>query len=269
MVIHEAANIFPMDEENLDALAADIQANGLQVPVELLDGKVIDGRRRLRACEKAGVKPKFRDVTVADPVAYVLSLNLHRRHLTPSQMSMVGARARDLYDRAAKERQKASGGDRKSGKAKSVQENLPEPISGQARDAVGKAVGVSGRMIDFATKVLTQGEPELVKAVDEGRMAVSTAAVYATDEPEKQREVAAFHENGTPRTRKYEAVRNRVRGHETPERDPDNNPEDRMVRGKGIELANEAINCLIRIPKNDALRSRGLQLVTDWIKRNR
>ena len=56
-----------------------------------------------------------------------------RRHLTPSQKSMVAARAREYYDKAAKERQKMG------------KENLPYPEqSGQARDAAGKAVGVSG-----------------------------------------------------------------------------------------------------------------------------
>jgi hypothetical protein len=31
---------------------------------------------------------------------------------------------------------------------------------------------------------------------------------------------------------------------------------------------NSLINCLIRIPKNDALRERGFQIVTDWVKNN-
>lgn len=112
--------------------------------------------------------PTFRAVTVSDPVAYVLSLNLHRRHLTPSQLAMVGARAREIYDKQAKDRQKR--------KPHSVQENLPEQ-KGQSRDAVGKTVGVSGKSIDHATRVIEKGIPELAQAVDEGKMAVSTAAM--------------------------------------------------------------------------------------------
>ena len=81
MDFHEAANIFPIDDEHLDELAEDIRKNGQQVQVELLDGKIIDGRRRWLACIKAGVKAGTRVVSVSDPVAYVLSLNLHRRHL--------------------------------------------------------------------------------------------------------------------------------------------------------------------------------------------
>src|SRR5262249_60206546 len=38
------------------------------------------------------------------------------------------------------------------------------------------------------------------------------------------------------------------------------------VRGVGTVRAQEAINCLSRIPKNDALRERGFQIVMDWIK---
>jgi hypothetical protein len=43
---------------------------------------------------------------------------------------------------------------------------------GDARDQVAKAVGVSGRTIDHASKVLNQAVPERIQAVDEGRMAV-------------------------------------------------------------------------------------------------
>ncbi len=62
---------------------------------------------------------------------------------------MVGARARSYYDEQAKVRMSQGGGDKKSGK-----ENLPYPVQDatQARDAVGKVVGVSGKTVDFATR---------------------------------------------------------------------------------------------------------------------
>jgi hypothetical protein len=59
---------------------------------------------------------------------------------------MVGARARNIYDRQAKERQKRK-------PSVSVPVNLPEQ-KGDARDQAAKAVGVSGKSIDFATKIL-------------------------------------------------------------------------------------------------------------------
>jgi len=65
---------------------------------------------------------------------------------------MVAARARGMYDDAAKQRQKQHG-DTATGKTKTLQVNLPEPNQ-QARDASGKALGVSGKSVDFASKVL-------------------------------------------------------------------------------------------------------------------
>lgn len=69
---------------------------------------------------------------------------LHRRHLTPSQLSMVATRARAEYDRRAKERQKRKPAD-------SVPVKLPEQKT-DARDAAGKALGVSGSLVDRAGK---------------------------------------------------------------------------------------------------------------------
>ncbi len=165
--IHDAANIFPLDEEHLDDLAADIRRDGQLVDIDLLDGKILDGRRRYLACQRAGVEPRFRNVKVNDPVAYVVSLNLHRRHLTPAQLSLCAARATSLrtkLDAEAKQRQKRK-------PANSVVENLPPQKSeaGKTRDQIGKMFGVSGKSVDYATKILKEAVPEVVKAVEEGR----------------------------------------------------------------------------------------------------
>lgn len=39
--------------------------------------------------------------------------------------------------------------------------------------------------------------------------------------------------------------------------------------GQGVDRGNEAIDVLKRIPKKDALRKRGFQIVADWIKHNK
>jgi len=131
MEFHEAANIFPLDDEHIDELAADIQQHGQRVAIQILDGKIIDGRRRWIACKKANIVPTTEEIETDDPVAYVLSLNLHRRHLTIGEAGLVAARARKFYDDEAKERMRAGGGDHKSGRA-----NLPHPIEnvGRSRD---------------------------------------------------------------------------------------------------------------------------------------
>lgn len=179
---HDAANIFPLDDEHIDDLSADIAEHGLQYPVELLGGKIVDGRRRYLACRIAEVEPDFIEVEPEDPIAYVVSLNLHRRHLDVSQRALVAARVRELYAKPAKERQSTKGGH--SGPV-----NLPE-AKGDTRDTAGRSIGVSGKSVDHATKVLKTGSPELVAAVEKGEVAVSAAAKIAElPKPEQKKAV--------------------------------------------------------------------------------
>jgi N6-adenosine-specific RNA methylase IME4 len=91
MKAHPAANLFPLLEgAALQSLADDIKANGLQYPIITLDDRVLDGRNRLTACGMAKVEPRFRNApSNCDPVTYVISANLHRRHLSESQRAMV------------------------------------------------------------------------------------------------------------------------------------------------------------------------------------
>ena len=85
---HEVADIFPlMTGEEFDALKADISVNGQREPIWLHpDGSIIDGRNRHRACIDLDIAPHFRTWDGnGSLVAFVVSLNLHRRHLTSGQ----------------------------------------------------------------------------------------------------------------------------------------------------------------------------------------
>lgn len=74
----------PMDAEEFAAFKADLAANGLKNPIWLFDGKVLDGRNRLRACLELGIAPVFAEFEggEAEAAAFVDSQNLHRRHLS-------------------------------------------------------------------------------------------------------------------------------------------------------------------------------------------
>src|SRR5262245_14416292 len=93
--VHPFADRFPrLADDELQALADDIKATGLNEPIVLdAEGQVVDGRNRLAACELAGVEPRFTSLGERDPVAYILSANIHRRHLTKSQQAMAIALA--------------------------------------------------------------------------------------------------------------------------------------------------------------------------------
>jgi ParB-like chromosome segregation protein Spo0J len=85
--------MFPlMEGAEFDDLVADIKKNGLQEWIVTYQGMVLDGRNRYRACLEAGVEPHDEPLVNRTGIenddtarAYVISANLHRRHLTAEQ----------------------------------------------------------------------------------------------------------------------------------------------------------------------------------------
>lgn len=74
-----------MTDDELNGLAVDIAANGLNQPIVLTpDGLVLDGRNRLAACKRVRVEPEFVEFD-GDPWTYSRSHNLWRRNLTTGQ----------------------------------------------------------------------------------------------------------------------------------------------------------------------------------------
>src|ERR1041385_5743384 len=90
---HPIASLFPMmDDDELAELADDIRDQGQREPIILHEGKILDGRNRYLACERAAVEPIVENFSGDDPLAFVVSLNLIRRHLSESQRAMVAAK---------------------------------------------------------------------------------------------------------------------------------------------------------------------------------
>jgi ParB-like chromosome segregation protein Spo0J len=78
--------MFPlMEDENLRKLAEDIRVNGQQEPITIYQNMILDGRNRYKACELLRIKPNFTEYTGKDPRAFVVSMNIQRRHLSAEQ----------------------------------------------------------------------------------------------------------------------------------------------------------------------------------------
>jgi hypothetical protein len=170
-----------MAEPDFAALKDDIAAHGLREPIWVWQGKILDGRNRHRACLELGVACPTREYQGQDPLGFILSMNLHRRHLNESQRAMVAAKMARLpqgmrADRAA---------------------NLPVVIT-QAEAAAH--LHVSERSVRDAHKVRTEAQPEVVQAVEAGTMAVSAATKLADKPVDVQRTVVKELESGTAKS---------------------------------------------------------------------
>ena len=183
--LHPVAEIFPpMSPEDFDRLCADVKAHGLRESIWLHpDGSILDGRHRYKACARVGVEPLFRTWDGnGSPAAFVVSLNLHRRHLDESQRALVAAKIATL-----------SNGQRASAIAEGGVVTQPD---------AAQMLNVSVDSVGRARRVLEDGAPALVEAVERGEVAVSAAAALTQLEPEDQATVVAL-----PEDERREAIR--------------------------------------------------------------
>jgi len=149
-----------MNADDLAALSADIAANGLTEKIFLADGKIADGRNRYQACVAAGVEPEYREWDgKGDLTSIVISLNLHRRHLSESQRAVVAAKLANL------ERGRPG-------------EN-PQICGFVSQSSAAELLSVSERSVSSAKKVMRDGVPELIEKVESGEISVSRAAELA------------------------------------------------------------------------------------------
>ena len=87
---HPYADRFPMlPADELQRLAEDIRENGQRNPIMVnLDGLILDGRNRLAACQMLGIEPDFEVCGFEDAAAYILSVNVARRHQSTGSRAM-------------------------------------------------------------------------------------------------------------------------------------------------------------------------------------
>jgi N6-adenosine-specific RNA methylase IME4 len=166
---HPLANLFPqLEGSEFDDLVADVRLHGVREPIWLYQDTILDGRNRYRAAQTVGLDCPTRSYAGNDPVGFVISLNLRRRHLSESQRAMVAAKLATLKD----------------GQRADLVEGLP----------IGRAselLSVGERTIARAREVREHGAPELQRAVERGDISVSAAADIAKQPLDEQRQIVA------------------------------------------------------------------------------
>lgn len=171
--LHPLCTFFPrITGAEFDNLVADIMANGLREPIILHDGMILDGGNRYRACLQAGVEPSFMKFGGADLVSYVLSANLHRRHLSPGQQAAIVASMQDWANQAA------SGSNQHTAKTKEGGQDYP-PSELDTRAKRASISGASEKTQKMADKV-AKSDPALAVQVAHGEISLPDAVEIVT-----------------------------------------------------------------------------------------
>lgn len=167
---HPACAAFPMlSDGELDKLAADIKANGQRHPIIIYSGwKILDGRNRLEACRRAGVEPIFHDVINElesgdddEIVRYVISTNLHRRHLDATQRAVVADKLATMSrGRPAENAQVCA----------FTEPSAPIMTQADAADALN----VSRRSVQ-KVRAIREKAPDLIPAMESGQLTANAA----------------------------------------------------------------------------------------------
>jgi ParB-like chromosome segregation protein Spo0J len=214
---HPVSSLFPaMTEEEYGQLKEDIREHGQHEPIRTHGGKIIDGRHRYRACRELGIEPRVEEWPgVGSLVAYVLSLNLRRRHLSASQRAMIAAGAKDLFEEEARQRQLA-------GKKQDLPINGEGGQSGEAAAQAAELLNVGPATVYKAQTVLKKGAPALQDAVTQGRLSVSAAAELADLPHEEQ--VATVGQGGKGAREKAKEVRQHRKAKKSPAREAGGKP---------------------------------------------
>ena len=189
---HPAANLFPLaSDHELAGLTEDIRRKGLLNPVVILNTSpgeahatplVLDGRNRLIACERAGIRPNFAPwiPNGLGPTEWVISQNLQRRHLDPSQRAAVSVDAEPLLAKDARVRLREGGrkGGLTAGRGRPKAQGksaLPLSKEVRARDRAATLTGASPRLVQEA-KFVRSRDPEAFERIKAGELKVSRAA---------------------------------------------------------------------------------------------
>jgi ParB-like chromosome segregation protein Spo0J len=193
--LHPLCTLFPrMGGAEYEALKRDIATNGLSQPIIIHEGMILDGGNRYRACQEIGVEPLVAQFEGDNIVAFVLSANLHRRHMSAGQQAAIVSSAQDWA------------------KAQTVGKPKSGSVTGLEKDTVATRQAQSGasdktqRMADQVAKA----NPELAKKVAHGEISLPKAHEQIAPKVEAPKQEATKPADGEPEYSELDAANDQI-----------------------------------------------------------
>jgi len=158
---HPLSAAFPaMSDAEYTELLDSITDIGVQNPITIYEGMVLDGWNRYRAANEIGYECPTAEFTGDDPVRFVRAQNKHRRHLTASAWALIEVSLSAWMPSHRPDKGEAAA-----------------PLRSNAEMAA--SAGVAVRTIQQAKVVATSGTPDVQQAVKAGSVSVEKAAGIA------------------------------------------------------------------------------------------
>ncbi|MDP1663987.1 MAG: hypothetical protein Q8L79_02595 [Methylobacter sp.] len=159
MELHPLCTYFPrMSDAEFNSLKDNLQDNGQTHPIYTLDGMILDGGNRYRALCELGIAPVMIEYEGSNPTQFILSSNLHRRHLTQGQSAAIVSASQSWVNAQAA--------------GNSQLRDTPQLDTATAR---AKQSGVGHRTQQLADKLVKEAPAELVKEVIDGKKSLNKA----------------------------------------------------------------------------------------------
>lgn len=205
IVVHPAAALFPeMDGEQLAALAESVKRHGIRVPLVFFDGKLLDGRNRVRASVVAGLDteklPRRNLSSDVDPYLWAWDANCSRLDYSPAQKAAIrlkieeasGDLARmqaEIAEKAnraraekAKEQHEESNPRAGERSGRASHEATPKPEPRRAAAEIAEKAHVSRATVERVQK-LKREDPEAFEALAAGKKPKATPGRLPSDHP--------------------------------------------------------------------------------------
>ncbi|MGH9965350.1 MAG: DNA methyltransferase [Nitrososphaeraceae archaeon] len=168
-----------MSKESYETLVSSIRANGQYEPIIVnVNGIILDGHQRFRACNKLKIKPTFEVKQFDDLLAeklFVIDTNLVRRQLTQAQRIQLSLRKKSILHEQAKRNESLGG--------KGVQ--ICTPLR-RINEVIAKDAGVSARQVTKFETISKKANVQLLNRVLTAKTTIDKA--YNDIKAEEKRE---------------------------------------------------------------------------------